>query len=212
MPSGINGVLFMKRIVIVFLICVLVLFLFSLGVGYFGPREAVHHLYSESANKPLVILTPNPQSLGIGIHMGQTTQTYTSKEGGFSVTYPKVWTPSLDRPLSGFSGNIPTFDTGPIGSRVLGFPSFLQIAVDENPNNLTASEFVHMHDSGFTVSNEQLGQNTYLMVKGSKVPVLNSIYVLYKNHKIYQIRDYEGVAPIITMSQLQKVLASFTVN
>jgi len=96
-------------------------------------------------NKPITILIPDEKAAALGTSTSATLRMYTSPDGGYSITYPSEWTPSVQNQLKNFAGDIFVFTTGPVGNKILGYPSFLQVAVDENPQRIPLTSFISKH-------------------------------------------------------------------
>lgn len=159
--------------------------------------------------RPIAIITPEQNILMIGSSTSATFRTYTSTQGGYSITYPSVWTPAIQQQLQNFTGDIPVLTTGPIGNKVLGYPSFLQVAVDNDTQGLSLQSFIK-HEYGAI----QLTPVTIGGVQGSETNDIQGLapnITMWVEHsqKIYQIRFFNGAQPKITDEQLSKILASF---
>lgn len=158
------------------------------------------------------ILTPDPKKALPGQRTSAQSTTYTSPDGGYSVTYPKDWTTDTNTQLPNYNGEIPVFTTGPVGNKILGYPSFLQIAVDDNPRHLTLAAFVARHFTNALVQNITIGQYSALWFSDAAGPVPGIVYLFSPEQRIYQIRTYQGAAPKISSAQLTDVLKSFTIK
>jgi hypothetical protein len=199
------SILFLSFFVIVGLGTILVL--------HYPQKKTAQKLTSNVRdNKPNSILIPDTNDAILGTRTGASLRTYNSPDGGYSITYPSMWTPSTQEQLKNFEGDVMVFTTGPIGEKILGYPSFLQIAVQENSQGLSLNNFITKHYGTvhllpITINGVQ-GEET----SDIPAPVSNKTIWVKPETKIYQIRFFDGVQPKISKDSLTKALASFTIH
>jgi hypothetical protein len=163
-------------------------------------------------NKPVTIITPETNDEVLGTSTSATLRTYISKEGDYSITYPSDWTPALQQQMQNFTGDISVFTTGPIGNRALGYPSFLQVAVDDNPKDLSLQSFIFHEYKSLHLSSVAIGGAGGLETNDLQGLAPNTTMWVEQSQKIYQIRFFNGALPKISGEQLSKILESFKFN
>lgn len=200
-------------------IAFIALFALIVGLGIhivknhqFKQREQTKKVAIAHDNQPVRILTPNPKTLVLGSSTSATLRTYTSPDDGYSIAYPLNWAPSINSQLKNFTGDVMVFTTGPVGSNALGYPSFLQIAVDENPHNMTLDSFITKHYGSVHLTTVTIGGFQGEQTSDVQAPTANTLMIIKPKQKIYQIRFFDGAEPKITKEALSNVLNSFKIK
>lgn len=133
---------------------------------------------------------------------------YSSKEGDYMVTYPATWTPDLLPPLNSSGSGIPIFSTGPIGNKILGYPSFIKIIVNDNTEDLSLNNYIKQHfDTSLIFRPLTIADKKGEEAHDNQSAVPEDITIFGNNNKIFEIIWYQGADPKITQQQFMHFLA-----
>lgn len=150
-----------------------------------------------------------PQETVLG-NKTTATKTYASV-GGYTVVYPRNWIPDEVSQINGFSGSTQVFMVGPIGSKVTGYPSFIQIAVDDNSKGLQLDSYLaNKFDSSIHFNPISVGEIAGMETTDVPGQTTNEIIFTQHNGKIFQIRFFDGTEPKITRDEFQQFLQQMT--
>lgn len=138
-------------------------------------------------------------------------KTYVSGKGHYSLTYPGSWLPDELPPQNGPGSGAPVFTTGPVSRIVSGFPSFIQIEVDDNNQGLTLPGFINLHfDSSITFTPQIIAREQAQRTGDIQSSVPTDTILLEHDGKIYQIKWFKGAQPTISPDEFTHVLQSLT--